>query len=140
VGIPVKGKAREVAMKVHLAVSCGSFPFLFLLMGCTPGTLPVRADLPSREFRRVSSMELASRGATDLYEALEQCRPRFLFPSRGGSHPPVAYLDGVRLVDLDALRALHPREIIEVKLLSSAEATTLFGTGHMGGALVIRAR
>ena len=85
-------------------------------------------------------MELGSRGATDLYEALEQCRPHFLFSSRGSGHSPVAYLDGVRLVDLDALRTLHPRQVIDVEFLSSSEATTLFGTGHMGGALVIRGR
>jgi len=100
----------------------------------------LREDLPSEEYRRVYSLELGSRGATDLLEALEQCRPLFLRPTRGSSHPPVFYLDGVRLVDEYALRAIHPREVAEVELLSSSQATTLFGTGHMGGALMIRTR
>lgn len=111
----------------------------FLLAGCVSATMPRPENLPAYDHRRVSSTELMARDALDLIDALHQCRPHFLI-ARGGRIGPVAYLDGVRLIDLDLLRDVRPREVVEVRFLPGLEATTRFGAGHTDGVILVTTR
>ena len=41
---------------------------------------------------------------------------------------------------VDFLRTLDTRNIAEIRIYSASDATTLFGTGNMGGAIAITRR
>ena len=69
---------------------------------------------------------LRTRGATSLQD---------LTPVQA-----VVYLDGVRYGKLESLRTLNIDEIREIEFISAGDATTRYGTDHLGGAILIRTR
>ncbi|MFW6202644.1 MAG: hypothetical protein ACOC8B_08695, partial [Gemmatimonadota bacterium] len=87
----------------------------------------------------------AASGST-AYEIIREIRPRFL-TSRGAVRlsadadpsdtEPVVYVDGVRFGELDSLHNLQKSDLMEIRRLSSGDATTRFGTGHVGGAILV---
>jgi hypothetical protein len=76
-------------------------------------------------------------GASDLHAALRLARPRFLRTRAARKDAPVVYVDGVRVGDLAYLRSLPVRDVAIVRALGRSEATTRFGTDHVGGALLV---
>lgn len=113
---------------------------LAITSACAPGVSPPFGDPAPMGSRSVSARALEACGPADLFHALERCRPRFLRPWPECPHPPVAYLDGTRLADLSALGGVPTASVVEVRYLPGSEATTRFGTGHIGGAVVVRTR
>ncbi len=106
--------------------------------GCVSVAPPPHTDIHSSRYRRVSPPELMSQGTIDVVHALILCRP-YLMTGRGPERP-VPYLDGIRLTGLGSLRAVDVREVAEVVFLTATEATTHFGVGHTGGAILVRTR
>lgn len=81
-----------------------------------------------------------------VYEAVRALRPRWL-QSRAGAtfqrreqQTAMVYIDGQLRGGLDELGLLVPTEINEIRFMSAADATTRFGTNHVGGAIVITTR
>ncbi len=112
---------------------------LLLLLACA--TVPSRPA--SHDRTRVTGEELVATHAASVYEALRQIRPEFL-RSRGISsiQNPVAevprvFVDNVEMGDLEYLKLLNPGDVAEIQRLSAEEATTRWGTGYIGGALVV---
>ncbi len=84
--------------------------------------------------------------ARSAYDLIQQLRPSWL-RGRGtqsiqnpGSSFPVVYVNGIRESSLDALRTLDVGLVREVEYLSASQATTRFGTGHTGGAILVHLR
>ena len=75
----------------------------------------------------------------DAYQAIQRLRARWLQP-RGGNTPSVFVDNAERPGGLDALRGLPVADIQEMRYMSANEATTRFGTGHTGGAIMITTR
>lgn len=82
----------------------------------------------------------------DAYAVVDRLRPRWL-RSRGSMsirHPqptyPVVYVDGQRYGELDSLRTLSVQYLSSLQFISAPQATTRFGTGHAGGAILIVTR
>ena len=50
------------------------------------------------------------------------------------------YVDGVMYGKLESLHSLNIEEIREIEFISAGDATTRFGTDHLGGAILIRTR
>lgn len=80
------------------------------------------------------------------WDLIAQTRPNFL-RTRGATSlrdptpvRAVVYLDGVMYGKLESLRNLNIEEIREIEFLSAGDATTRFGTDHLGGAILIRTR
>ena len=80
------------------------------------------------------------------WDLIAQTRPNFL-RSRGATSlrdptpvRAVIYLDGVMYGKLESLRSLNVEEIREIEFISAGDATTRFGTDHLGGAILIRTR
>lgn len=80
------------------------------------------------------------------YDLIAQMRPHFL-RSRGATSfrdptpvRAVVYLDGVFYGKLDALKTLNIEEIREIQFINAGDATTRFGTDHLGGAILISTR
>lgn len=112
---------------------------LTFLIGCGAMSGPRRgsSEVLTREEIRTSS-------ATTAYELLQQLRPQFL-RSRGAMgvqdpRPvyPIVYLNDIRHGSLDILRSIGVEEILDVRFIGAADATTRWGTGHAGGVILIR--
>lgn len=88
----------------------------------------------------------ASHGAT-AYEVIQVLRPNFLsyrgetsfLRSRSKPYPTV-YVDGQELGPIASLTTISGAEIGTIRLYRSWEATTIFGTGKMGGVIAITTR
>jgi len=119
-----------LALAALAAVGCAS------RSGASPsGT---RDLLRSDEIERIS--------AVTAYDAVRQLRPEWL-RRRGRSSMQnanaeilVIYLNGTRLGNVQMLSGVAAGSILEILHLDAADATTRFGTGHGGGALLIRTR
>jgi hypothetical protein len=46
----------------------------------------------------------------------------------------------IALAEFDALRTIALADVLDVTFLSGPDATTRYGTGHVGGALLVRTR
>ncbi len=94
----------------------------------------------------VTGEQLVETQHTTLYEAIRQLRPQWLRPRAGssrmsGERPEVnVYLGGTLMGTVDFLRSLDPRNVAELRVYSASDATTIFGTGNMGGAIAITRR
>jgi len=88
---------------------------------------------------RIIFEELEPLQQLDGYDAVRRLRPMWL-RARGGASPQVI-IDGNRAAGgLDALRSMRASEIQEMRYLSSSDATTRFGTGFDGGAILVTTR
>src|SRR5687768_7983250 len=110
----------------------------FVLIGCA-GAIRPAADGGGANVITQDMIEAGASPTTDVRELLERLRPQWL-RSRGqvslqdeNAGYPVVYVDGIRFGSLDTLRGLQVRGISRIEYIGSADATTRYGTGHMGG-------
>lgn len=87
--------------------------------------------------------ELVTQDLTSAYEAVQRLRPQWL-RGRGATsirNPeptmPVVYVAGVRQGGPESLRVVRITETDEIRFISASDATTRWGTGHMGGAIEV---
>ena len=86
---------------------------------------------------------LDDRTAFDLVQLL---RPRWLTARMRGTlgNPTPAYaevyVDGLRYGPLESLYQIPTNTIERIEYLGSLDATTRYGTGHMGGAILVVTR
>lgn len=80
-------------------------------------------------------------------QVVQRLKPRWLRPVRfgggtlGGPPPePVVVLDGVRFGDLSSLSGINAIMVDHIEYMTATEATTLYGTGYMGGAIRVFSR
>lgn len=117
-------------------------PLALTLLGCatTQGTGPRRSA------RVLTAEEIGEVAANTAYEAVELTRPQWFTrrasPTMGNPQPtpPVVYLDGIRVGDLDELRLIRAVVVERMEYLSPSDATTRFGTNHNGGAILVTTR
>ncbi len=90
--------------------------------------------------------EIARSELVDAYEVVQALRPEFL-RTRGSASirapepiEAVVYIDGVRAGPPDTLRRVTRAVLREIRYIDSREATTRFGTGHRGGAILVITR
>ncbi len=84
-------------------------------------------------------------------DLIRQLRPRWLrsgrapvggpgSPTPGQAAEPVVFIDGVRFGELASLRNISLTNVDSMQYLDSRDATTLYGTGFQGGAILITMR
>ncbi|MEO8449159.1 MAG: hypothetical protein ABI647_05175, partial [Gemmatimonadota bacterium] len=87
--------------------------------------------------------------ATDAYAIVQRLRPQYFRvrgmveadPARRNEyHGPKVVVDGTPRGDLDALKQVSAAAVKEIRYLSASEATTAYGTGYDGGAIVVVTR
>ena len=101
---------------------------------------------PVRERDVITAEEIARLHVATAYDVVQNLRPEFL-RSRGAAsiqnpapETAIVYVDGVRSGGIDALHNL-PRDVLhEIRYLNGADATTIYGTGHGGGAIQVITR
>ena len=87
---------------------------------------------------RIVRAELAELPEMDAFLAIERLRPRWL-QSRAGD-PVQLYVDGSRRGNIRDLQAMRIGEIEQMEYMSASDATTRYGTGHAGGAILVSSR
>jgi hypothetical protein len=110
------------------------------LAGCASGGGGASGAQPARRgsSNRIVADELATVPSLDAYQAIERLRPTWL-RQRSGT-PPVVVLDGNRQGGLEVLQSMRATEIQEMQYLDASDATTRFGTGFQGGAILVTSK
>jgi len=91
----------------------------------------------------LTAAEIRTAQGSTAHEVISQLRPEYL-RTRGANSPtnplPVTaevYLDGLHFGSIESLGSLRAEQIVRVEYLNASDATTRFGTGHTGGAILI---
>ena len=106
-----------------------------LFVGCASNG---EARAPSKPRNFISYEEIQTIAvATTAKDVIELARPFWL---RGKGIDPAVYMNNIQMSGVDALDNISYYSIQEIKFFSPAEATTMFGTNNMGGAISIKAR
>lgn len=121
--------------------TAGSLPLVAIfLFGCASAGAMRVPGAPTPGSRTVSGEELRATREADLLEAIQVSRPAFLQARDARRQHPAIYVDGIALAEFDALHTIAVSDVLDVTFLSGPDATTRYGTGHVGGALQIRTR
>jgi hypothetical protein len=114
-----------------------------LALGCASAP---SSGTAGRSRNTITAEEIHSVNRTSLYDVVQALRPEFL-RGRGqqtlgnaSSTEVVVYLDGVRAGGPEMLQRLTPDSAIEIRYLDARDATTLYGTGHTSGAILVKTR
>ena len=117
------------------------------LLGCGSGP-PRDGGLSSFNRSLLTADEIQSSRSvgSSAYDLISQLRPEFL-RSRGRASlqdmspvTAVIYVDDIRFGELDSLRKLGADQIYNVRYIGASDATTRFGTDHLGGAILINTK
>lgn len=121
----LNASAAALALSLALVVSaCAS-------SGSSSGT---RASSSTR----LEQADLESVQQLDAYQAIQRLRRLWLQPRGGISATfPVVYVDGQRRGGVDELRSIPVLTIGRIEYMNSSDATTRYGTGHDGGAILV---
>ena len=91
----------------------------------------------------VDEIEASRSPGWTAHDLITSLRPQFL-RSRGVSSlrstaPTTAavYVDGMRFGEIESLRSLPALQILRIEYINASDATTRFGTDHVGGAILI---
>ncbi len=79
----------------------------------------------------------------NLYDAIRYLRPEYLKIRAQGSTSlvPVAYVNGLRVVDPTSLRNIPVRDVAEVRWVRPNLTSPLYGSNHhLGGGIFVRTR
>jgi hypothetical protein len=129
--------------RAALAVSC----LLLAACGSVSSSSPSTGyAFDQRNLITYEEIKAAKTPGWSAWDLIAQTRPNFL-RTRGATSlrdptpvRAVIYLDGVLYGKLETLRNLNIEEIREIEFISAGDATTRFGTDHLGGAILIRTR
>lgn len=75
----------------------------------------------------------------DAYQAVQNLRPAWL-RARGMTGPPAIFLDGRRHGEVQSLRDISAGNVVEIRFIGAADATTLYGTGYTAGIIAVDTR
>jgi len=134
---------RLTRLAVSLFVAVTSISLVAGLSACA-GASNTSRGAPRRVGDLITRAELDNAQAPDLHQAIQRLRPNWLH-SRGpvslqspDAGNVLVYLDDTRLGGIEALSNLQPAEVLEIRRLSAADATSRWGVGHAGGAILVR--
>ncbi len=126
----MRSHKSRISMVFALALAFG-------LVGCASGgggsSRPAGSSMT-----RIVRAELAELPEMNAFQAIERLRPRWL-QSRAGDAVQL-YVDGSRRGNVGDLQAIRVIEIEQMEYMSASDATTRYGTGHAGGAILVSSR
>jgi hypothetical protein len=118
------------------------FGALLMLAACaSPGSRI--ADRGASNLLTRAEIDPVVTAVGDIRELIERLRPQWLRPRGRPSMQdqnaglPVVYVDGVRVGTPERLRGMSTGGLIQIEYISASDATTRFGTGHLGGAILV---
>ena len=145
------------ALFLALTTACGggatpaAAPSPVAAPAASPAASTAAAAAPQRPARGsanlITNAEIEA-AAIDMLNALqlvERLRPMMMRPRNqtagsmgaGSTFGVIAYVDDVRLGELDALATVMRGTIKEIRYISATDATTRWGTGHSNGVIQV---
>ena len=116
-----------------------SFALMIGLAGCASGSGGGGGGGGGGGLNRLTADDLVTQQGADLLTAISQLRGRWL-NARGGGSPGV-HVDGRRSMGgLSDLRTISVSDVQEVEYLSASDATSRYGMGYQGGAIIVTTR
>ena len=102
---------------------------------------------PSRQQDVITAAEIAERAAdaSNALQVVQKLRPQML-TTRGRFSPadssdagarPRVVVDGVAYGQVENLVNVNAISVMEIRYISATDATTRFGTGYVGGAILV---
>ena len=102
---------------------------------------------PSRQNDVITAAEIAERAAdaSNALQIVQKLRPQML-TTRGRFSPadssaaggrPRAVVDGLAYGQAENLVTVNAISVMEIRYISATDATTRFGTGYVGGAILV---
>jgi len=114
-----------------------------LLYGCASTQ---QAGSTRRNPSVITAEEIAGSSVKDAFEAVQLLRPQWL-RTRGVSSTSsleaievATYVNGSRYGGVENLRNVPAANVIELRYLNATDATTLYGTGNLGGAIIVKTK
>ena len=116
-----------------------------MLVACSSGggATTAQPDTQSRPMRGpadlITEAEIRAGVYQNALDVVQNLRPTMLRP-RGTStsqYQVVAYMDDVKLVDLNGLSTIPTERVKEIRYINSRDATTRWGTGHGSGVILV---
>ena len=134
-------RARVLMAAILVAVSSGCSSS----GGSNTATGAPRA--PSRQNDVITAAEIAERAAdaSNALQIVQKLRPQML-TTRGRFSPadssdagarPRVVVDGVAYGQVENLVNVNAISVMEIRYISATDATTRFGTGYVGGAILV---
>ncbi len=123
--------------------TCPTVMATLLAMGCASSG---ESGSTGRSRDLITQTELMEVPHSTVFEAVRALRPRWLQARAGASfqsrqqQTARVYIDGQLRGELGEMWNLLPTEVSEIRFMSASDATTRFGTNHIGGAIVITTR
>jgi hypothetical protein len=117
-------------------------------LGCVTSGAPANAKSSgSRSQDVIGEAEITARArdASNALEVIQALRPQML-RSRGLSSPsdmtgegtlPKVYVDDIAYGNINTLSSLNTGQIKEIRFVNARDATTRWGTDHMGGVILV---
>jgi hypothetical protein len=119
---------------------------MLLLWGCASTQQTGSTASTRRNPNLITAEEITGASSKDAFEAVQLLRPQWL-RTRGVSSPTsleaievAVYVNGSRYGSVENLRGVPAANVIEIRYLSATDATTLYGTGNLGGAIMVKTK
>ncbi len=115
-----------------------------MIAGCGSGPAPSSGlGFRNRTILTLEEIRESRTSESNAFDLIQKMRPEYL-RSRGSSSlrstvpmTAVVYVDDIRYGELDSLRTMSADQVYQIQYLNSSDATTRFGTDHLGGAILI---
>ena len=109
------------------------------LVGCATGG----ASGPRGSSEFLTAQEMESWAGYDLYTVIQRLRPQWILARKGVTFterfPILVVVDGIRVEgNVEGLGRFRAGDVADARYLNARDATTLYGTGMMSGAIVVR--
>jgi len=120
---------------------------LWSIACATSGSGGTGGRVRSRNQDLIAEAEISASAteASNALQIIQKLRPQML-RSRGLGSPtdvtgetarPKVYIDNVAYGDLATLTNVNASQVKEIQFINSRDATTKWGTGHMGGVILV---
>ena len=119
-------------------------PTMLLLPACASSGAAGGGSSPRRNSNVLTAEDLATYQQDSLHDAIRRLRATWLRRRGAGTSTSVevvqVYVDNARMGDSNALRNIAVNDVARVEYMNGGDATTRFGTGHGGGAILVTTR
>lgn len=120
---------------------CAAVTLTLLTAAACASSRSPASESVHRTGNALDANDIASTGATNVYDAIQRLRPQWLTSTRirrGGSGDDlIVYLESNRYGTMNSLRGLSIGGVQGVRYYSASDATNRYGTGHTGGAILV---
>ena len=124
------GKINKIKILLTILVT--------IIISCS-STAP--SNKPMKQRNKILQEEILElKGVNSAIDIINVARPNWLRSGVGTSSNISVYQNGMYIGGLSELNYISVQTIIDMKLLSPSEATTIYGTNNMLGAIEIRTR